>query len=255
MRIAVAGGTGMVGRYVVQVARELGHDVVVLARSAGIDLRNSSTDIGPALAGVEVIIDTTNPGTVNKARATSFFTDVTRRIHAAGSEAGVSRLVTLSIFGVDRVPGYGYFRAKLAHEEAALAGPIPATIVRATQFHEFPVQILTRTRIGRLAVVPVMRVQPIAARSVGQVLVEVAVGAPSSTAVQIAGPEPEDLVVMARALVRRHKPAVRILALPVPGAAGKAMRDGTLLPAPAVRTVGPSFTGWLATKDARSSQL
>lgn len=38
MKIAVAGGTGRVGTHVVTVARGRGHDVVVLTRSAGVDL-------------------------------------------------------------------------------------------------------------------------------------------------------------------------------------------------------------------------
>ena len=38
------------------------------------------------------------------------------------------------------------YTAKLRQEGIALGGPIPATVVRATQFHEFAVQILRRTR-------------------------------------------------------------------------------------------------------------
>ena len=37
MRIAVAGATGTVGRHVVAVATERGHEVVPLARAAGVD--------------------------------------------------------------------------------------------------------------------------------------------------------------------------------------------------------------------------
>ncbi|MHB1212687.1 MAG: NAD-dependent epimerase/dehydratase family protein, partial [Candidatus Nanopelagicales bacterium] len=38
MRIAVAGGTGTAGRYVVDAAVAAGHEVVVLSRAAGVDL-------------------------------------------------------------------------------------------------------------------------------------------------------------------------------------------------------------------------
>ncbi len=254
MRIAVAGGTGIVGRYVVQAARAAGHDTVVLARSSGIDLRRE-TDLGAALQGVEVIVDTTNPPTTNRAKATAFFTEVTGRLHTAGSEAGVSRLVTLSIVGVDRVPGYGYFQSKLAHENAARAGPIPATILRATQFYEFPAQILARARVGPLAVMPAMRVQPVAARSVGQLLADMAAEQPAEQTVEVAGPEPADLVSLARAIIHQRHLHVRIIPLPLPGAAGKAMRSGTLLPLSGVRIVTPSFGEWLTTDDAQAPKL
>ena len=82
------------------------------------------------LDGVEVIVDTTNAGTTNGVKAAAFFTDVTGRLHAAGAAAGVAQLVTLSITGIGCVPGYGYYQAKLALEQAAFAGPAPATVVR-----------------------------------------------------------------------------------------------------------------------------
>jgi len=187
MRIAVAGGTGTVGRYVVQAAEQSGHHVVVLSRRAGIDLQNGE-GLAAALEGIEVVVDATNAGTTNQAKATAFFCEVSRRLQTVATAQGVTRLVTLSIVGADRVPGFGYYQAKLAHEAAALEGPLPATIVRATQFHEFPAQILGRTRMGPMAMVPRMRVQPIAARTVGEVLLEVAAGLPGQEMVEVAGP-------------------------------------------------------------------
>jgi hypothetical protein len=46
----------------------------------------------------------------------------------------VRRIVVVSIIGIDRFSA-GYDAAKLAHEKAMLAGPIPVRIVRAAQFH------------------------------------------------------------------------------------------------------------------------
>ena len=51
--------------------------------------------------------------------------------------------VALSIVGIDRVP-LGYYVGKLRQEELCLAGRVPATVLRATQFHEFPAQVLER---------------------------------------------------------------------------------------------------------------
>ena len=249
MRIAVAGGTGVSGRQAVVAAEAAGHQVVTISRSAGVDARTGAGLAG-ALEGVEVIIDATNPPTIRRGAATAFFTQVTGRLQSVGAAAGVSRLVTLSIVGLERASGYGYYRAKLAHEAAALAGPLPATIVRATQFHEFPAQILARLAVGPLAAVPVMRIQPVAARSVGEVLVEVATGGSTAgAAVEIAGPEPEDLVDLARAIAHRRGTRTTVIPLPVPGSAGTAMRSGGLLPLPGVRLVGPTFDEWLAGAD------
>ena len=250
MRIAVAGGSGIVGRYAVAAVEAAGHEPVILSRSSGIDLRGD-VGLAAALDGVEVIIDTTNSGTTNGAKATAFFTDVTRRLQAAGAAAGVARLVTLSIAGIDRVPGYGYYQAKLAQEEAAFAGPLPATAVRATQFHEFPAQMLSRTRLGPLAMMPIMRVQPIAARAVGQVLLDTAVAPPSAKIFEIAGPEPADLAALARRVLHQRGRHALVVPVALPGAAGKAMRSGGLLPSKNARITGPTFTQWLDTADAQ----
>jgi uncharacterized protein YbjT (DUF2867 family) len=253
MRIAVAGGTGVVGKFVVQAAAAAGHDVVSLSRRTGVDVRRGD-GLGDALRGVEVIVDTTNAGTTNRDKATAFFTGVTRNLQAAGVGEGVGLLVVLSIVGLERVPGYGYYEAKLAHEKAALAGPLPATIVRATQFHEFPAQILNVTRHGPLALMPRMRIQPVAARTVGQVLLEAAVAQPSARAarMEVAGPDEADLVSLARAVVRQRGERVWVIPVRLPGKAGKAMRTGGQLPAPGARLMGPSFSEWIEGSDLAS---
>ena len=254
MRIAVAGGTGMVGKYVVEAVTGAGHEAVVLSRSRGVDLRTNG-GLASALDGVEVIIDAANPDSITGAKATAFFTDVTTRLQSVGSAQGVSRLVTLSIVGIDRVPGYGYYRAKLAQEAAATAGPVSVTIVRATQFHEFPAQILSRARFGPLAAMPVMRVQPVAARAVGQCLMEAAVEPPQDRMIEVAGPQPEDLVTMARRLVRTQGRRIAVLPIVVPGRGGRAMRGGQLLATPTTTLVGPTFADWLISDDAHTAEL
>ena len=56
MKIAVAGGTGTVGRLVMERVRAAGHEPVVLSRAAGVDLRDrAATD--RALVGVDALID------------------------------------------------------------------------------------------------------------------------------------------------------------------------------------------------------
>ena len=251
MRIAVAGGSGTVGKYVVRSASQAGHEAVAMSRSVGVDVRTGEGLLA-ALEGVDVIIDATDGGTIHRAKATAFFTEVTENLHSIGQAQGVSRLVTLSIVGLERLPGFGYYEAKLAQESVALAGPLPVSIVRATQFHEFPVQILSRSARGPIAPVPVMRIQPVAARAVGEVLVETAVGPTLGTTLEIAGPEEKNLVALARQVVRMRGRRTVVVPLRVPGRAGKAMRAGGQMPKSGARIVGPDFEEWLHGEDFSS---
>ena len=90
MKIAVAGGSGRVGRYVVEAAGRAGHDVTVLSRSTGVDLL-SGVGLQAALANVEVIIDTINTSSTSRAKATTFFTEATRYLQTAGAALRVDR--------------------------------------------------------------------------------------------------------------------------------------------------------------------
>ncbi len=247
MRIAVAGGTGTVGKYVVVAAEQAGHQAAVLSRRVGVDVQTGD-GLDAALVGVDVVVDALNAESLSRSKATGIFTEMTRRLQRVGAAQGVSRLVTLSIVGVDRVP-FGYYQAKLAQEAAALEGPLPATIVRATQFHEFPAQAFERLRLGPIALIPQMRVQPIAARSVGEVLVKVATAPLAETTIEVAGPEPADMVDMARATAARLGRRIAVLPIRLPGRTGRAMKSGGLLPDPGAHLVGPRFDEWLIGED------
>jgi uncharacterized protein YbjT (DUF2867 family) len=249
MRLAVAGGTGTVGRYVAAVAGRRGHEVVVLSRSAGVDLATGAGLAG-AMAGVEAVVDVSNIRSLDRDRATAYFIGATRRLQQAGAQAGARQLVVLSIVGVDRVPGFGYYQAKLAHEQAALDGSFPTTVLRATQFHEFAGQVVERAHLGPLAVVPRMRCQPVAARTVGEALVDLAEAEPAGRVGELGGPEVLDMVTMARRLAARRGSGLRVVAAPLPGTSARAMRSGALLPGPGARLQGPGFGEWLQGEDA-----
>jgi uncharacterized protein YbjT (DUF2867 family) len=247
VRIAVAGGTGTVGRYVVGVAEARGHQVVIVSRSRGVDLR-AGVGLDQALEGVGAIIDVTNSGTTDREAATAFFTEVAGHLQAGGARHGAVRVVTLSIVGIDRpgVSDYGYYAAKLRHEQAALAGPVPATVLRATQFHEFAAQVQRWNRDGSVARVPPLRVQTVAARTVADVLVKLAEHAPAEPIIELAGPEQADLVALVQAFTRRWGPRIAVVA---DAAASSIPTDG-LLPSPGARIAGPPFGAWLESEDA-----
>ncbi len=252
MRLAVAGATGTVGRYVVAAAGRRGHQVVPVSRSTGVDL-TSGSGLAGVMAGVEAVVDVSNSASLDRARATEYFTGATRWLQRAAAEAGARQLVVLSIVGVDRVPGFGYYQAKLAQEAVALDGSFPTTVLRATQFHEFAGQVMHRAHLGPLHLVPRMRCQPVAARTVGEVLVDLAEAAPAGMADELGGPEVLDLVAMARRLAARRGAGARVAGAPLPGGSGRAMRSGALLPGPGARLEGPTFGEWLEGEDASAA--
>ena len=149
-------------------------------------------------------------------------------------------------------PSFGYYAAKLAQERAVAAGPVPSTIMRATQFHELPAQLIARTRAGAEARVFDVRVRTVAARTVARVLVELAEGAPRGRAQDLAGPEEADLVALARRFVERRRLSleVRADAQSVPG-----IPPGALLPFDDARIEGPTFEEWLESEDAAALPL
>lgn len=247
MRIAVAGGTGLVGRHVVEALARSGHEPTVLARSRGVDLVTGE-GLADALRGVEAVVDVCNLETVSGSRATAFFTAATQHLLRAGSAADLRHHVVLSIVGVDRV-ATGYYRAKLRQEDCVRGGPLPWTVVRATQLHEFPGQLLDRMR-GPVALLPTMRIQPVAAAEVAARLAEVVTGTPLGDAPELAGPEVHDLVDLARRTAALSGRPRRVVGLRVPGRGWRAMREGALLPAGAATSGGTTFDEWAA---ARSS--
>jgi len=249
MKIAVAGGTGTVGAPVVDVLRERGHDPVVLTRSTGVDLVTGSGLAG-ALDGVDVVIDVVSTLTQKAQTAIDFFEATTRNLLSAEAAAGVRHHVLLGIVGSQK-SSYGYYLGKMAQERLMRAGEVPWTEVRATQFHEFSRQIYGIARIGPIVLAPNGRVQPIAAREVAERLVELAEGAPSGLVAELAGPREESLSHMVRAAARATGKRAPVIGIPAPGPGGKAMRDGTLLPDPALRPPAQlgtqTFDEWLTT--------
>lgn len=97
--------------------------------------------------------------------------------------------VALSVVGTDRLPGSGYFRAKLAQENLIKGGGIPYTIIRSTQFYEFMGAIAQSGAVGQTVRLSTAYMQPIAADDVADAMADVALAAPVNGPIEIAGPE------------------------------------------------------------------
>lgn len=251
-RIAVAGATGRVGRHVVDVLQEQGGDVVAISRSAGVDVVTGE-GLADALRGVESVVDAASSPSPEQQAATDFFTEATRNLQKLGSQAGVRRIVVVSIIGTDRFTA-GYGAAKQAHERAMLNGPIPATIVRAAQFHEFVSQLMEWGRKDGAIYLPKMRTQLVAARTVAETLADLVTGRGPAPArgsdgrpiLEIAGPRGESLVEAARLLAAQRGESVQIEGVSNPDDPDDALYEsGALLPGPDAILAGPTFEEWL----------
>jgi uncharacterized protein YbjT (DUF2867 family) len=243
-RIAVAGATGRVGRHVVDVLNEGGHDVVTISRSNGVDVITGE-GLAAALEGVE--IDTSTGPSAEEGPATEFFLTATRNLEEEGAKAGVRRLVLVSIIGTDKNTG-GYGAAKLAQERAVMAGPIPGRILRAAQFHEFVEVLMGWGRQGDVIYLPKMRTQIVAARTVAEALVEMALSQDPEGAqpAEIAGPREEYLPDLAQLVAAKRGENVKIEAVSNPADPDDALNsNGGLLPSPHATLAGPIFAEWL----------
>jgi uncharacterized protein YbjT (DUF2867 family) len=248
-RIAVAGATGRVGHHLVDVLQQKGHEVVPISRRHDVDII-SGAGLDEALAGVECVVDCASGPSPDREQATEFFVTAARNLHAAGRRAGVERIVAVSIIGCDRFSG-GYNAAKVAHEQALEAGPIPVHVLRAAQFHELVPLLVEWGTQGDVSYVQRARSQPVAARTVAQALANLATN-PSARTTEIAGPRPENLLDLARILVTKRGNGLRVEEAPSePGDPdGDQYAGGGLLPGPYAKLAGPTFAGWLASGQA-----
>jgi uncharacterized protein YbjT (DUF2867 family) len=188
MKIVVIGGTGLIGSKTVAILRQGGHDVVAASPQNGINCITGE-GLNEAVAGAQVVIDLANSPSFEDKAVLEFFETSGRNLLAAEAAAGVQHHVALSIVGTDRMPDNGYFRAKVAQENLIEASGIPYSIIRSTQFLEFLRGIAATSADGNVIRLSPGLFQPIAADDVAAIVAEVALAAPRSGIVEIAGPE------------------------------------------------------------------
>lgn len=247
MDIAVAGGTGTVGRYVVAAAKERGHRVVSLSRADGVDLA-TGRGLAEALAGVDTVIDAAGIQTLSTRKAVDFFTAAGRNLLAAEQSAGVSHHVALSIVGIDQAAS-GLYAGKLAQEAAVQSGQVPWSILRSTQFHEFVPMTLGLATLGPVVLTPRMLTQPVAAREVAEALVDAAEAGPQGRLPDLGGPQRHELINLVKAYLKHQGQRKWVVGIPTPGAMGRAMRNGDLIPTAGAAVGRQNFQEWLAALD------
>ncbi len=246
MRIAIVGGAGTLGRHITAALAERGHDVRVLSRSSATFPVDLSTGAGltAALAGCSAVVDASN----SQRRSRQVLVDGSRRLLAAEQRAGVGHHVCISIVGCDEVP-VGYYRVKTAQEQVVQQGPVPWTIVRATQFHELAASLFAASARYRVLPAPHVPVQPVAAAEVGSAVATVAEGDPGGGRIQVVGPEVSNIAELARtwrSVTGRRATLVRV---PLPGRVGHQLLAGALTTSRAEFVGTIMFHDWLATAD------
>jgi uncharacterized protein YbjT (DUF2867 family) len=246
-KIAVTGATGRVGSPLVEILEQRGHDVVQIARSKGVDVV-SREGLDEALAGVKTIIDAATGPSPDQEAATEFFTASARNLQRAGAAAGASRIIVVSIIGIDKFQG-GYNAAKKAQEQTLLGGPLPVRIVRAAQFHEFVDELVGWMIQDGVAYLPEFQTQLVAARVVAEALADAAEEPEiqNGRITEVAGAQTERLAGAAAALFASRGESTEIREIrPSGDPDAEAYAEGAALPNPGAKLAGPSFEEWLA---------
>ena len=232
-RVAVTGSFGFTGRALTERLLAGGHQVVTLTRRTGagdplaerISVRPFDTTdpatLADSMAGVDVLFNTywlrfprggeTFEGAVARSRV----------LLAAARDAGVRRVVHVSVVNAAPDAQTPYVRAKAGLEAVVRSSGLEWVIVRPTLTYG-PNDILINNLAWALRRLPVYgmpglgryTVQPVHVDDVARICVEAA-AAPAGTVVDAAGPETlryRELVGLVRAAV-----GSRSLVLPMPG--------------------------------------
>jgi uncharacterized protein YbjT (DUF2867 family) len=235
--ILVTGGTGTLGRPVVQRLRDAGAHVTVLSRHPGQASEGISYAVGDlstgegveaASRGAEVIVHCAGSSKGDEQK--------TRTLINAAKDA--RHIVLISVVGADRVPQasaidrtlFGYFAMKLATERVVEQSGIGWTTLRATQFYDL-ILIITKW-LAKLPVVPSpagMHFQPVDVTEVALRMAGLALGEPSGLVPDMAGPKIYTLAELANGYLSAVGKRRRMVSLPVPGQAAKAIRAGANL--------------------------
>ncbi|MFD1716229.1 SDR family oxidoreductase [Georgenia deserti] len=228
-RILVTGGTGQLGRRVVERLTASGLTVRVMSRRprtegsstewATADLR-SGAGLRAAVDGVDVVI--------HLAFAMRDEPDATGRLAEAALDAGVRHFIYIAIVGADRIP-MGFMKVQVATEERIVASGLPVTLVRATQFHDLVRSMLATLAKSPVMFVPDVCVQAIDAGEVADRLVELALGKPAGRVADVGGPEVHRLTELARSYLRATGRRRPVVGFRIPGRAFRIYRDGANL--------------------------
>ncbi len=246
MRTVVFGASGEIGRHLGETLQGRGIEVVAAQRSAGVDAYTGD-GVAQACAGADVIVDCVNVTTTRAKVAVDFFGTAARRIAEGAVTAGVGRVVCLSIINAaDPAVNakFGYYQGKGEQERVyrELLGPEVLRVVHSAQWFELAEQLLARTSLGPVAVVPRMRCRPLAAADAADAVADAALE-PVHGDVEVAGSEVIDLADLAKEVARQDGSPRWVIPVRI---GGKALRTDGLLPRGEFVQTETTVEAWLA---------
>ena len=251
MKIVVIGGTGLIGSKVVETLTARGHDAIAAAPSTGVNAYTGE-GLAHALSGADVVVDVSNSPTLDDA-ATEFFQATTTNLLTAEKSAGVSHHVALSVVGTDQLAEQsGYFRAKLLQESLIADGPIPYTIVHATQFYEFLKTLADSATVEGTVRMPPAYFQPMAAADVAEGVAIAVLDPPVNGVIEIGGPKEVLLPDLLRTALTAVGDSRTVVADPEARYWGIQLGERTLVPGPGARLFDTRFEDWILQAAATS---
>jgi uncharacterized protein YbjT (DUF2867 family) len=251
MKIVVIGGTGLIGKKLVNNLRERGHEVVAASPSSGVNTLTGE-GLAKALDGAQVVVDVANSPSFEDKPALEFFETSGRNLLAAEKAAGVKHHVALSVVGTDRLTGSGpgslsgYFRAKMAQENLINASGIPFTIVHATQFFEFVKNIAQSATDASTIRISSVLMQPMVSDDVAAAVAEVSLGQPTNGIVEVAGPDRIRQDELVRQYLSTTGDSRKVVTDDKGGYFGIEVNDQSLVPGANARLAPTHFKDWLS---------
>ena len=245
MKIVIIGGSGRIGSNVVGRLAAQGHDAVPASPATGVDTITGE-GVAEVMMGADVVVDVSNAPAWDDAAVLDFFETTSHNLLTAETNAGVRHHVALSVVGIDRMPGSGYMRAKLAEEKAVQEASVPYTIVRATQFFEFIDRIIDSSWSGDAVHLPPVLIQPGAADDVAAALADVAQSEPVNGIVELAGPEEFRFDELARRVLKAKNDPRPVIADIHARYFDAELDDHTLTPGGNARIAPTRLEDWLS---------
>jgi len=245
MKIVVIGGTGLIGSRLVRNFVALGHQALAASPSSGVDILTGA-GLAQAFDGADLVVDVSNSPSFEEKAVLDFFTRSTSNILAHANRAGVKHLVALSVVGTARLQQSAYFRGKIVQEQRLADGPVPYSIVHATQFFEFTRAIADASMVdGKLHLAPV-HYQPMASDDVATAVGRVAVGSPLNGTKEIGGPERVRMDEFIPAALAKSGDVREVVVDEHARYFGTELGDDSLVPGPAAELGSITYDAWAA---------